>query len=263
MMRNKKTCEKCKTEISLSNYNKHIRACYNKEEPIYQLSNLEVSRDGLYVCPFCSKEYSKKGIGTHIWRNHTEIGTKHQYNIDRTYELGRKSWNKGLTMENDERVAKGAKKLKDKYDSGELVGSWTGRKHSLETKEKISRKLISYYIKNPDKVPYKLNHSSKMSYPEKLFMEALQDSGIVGWEYEYSNNIYSYDFGFPELKIDVEVDGATHLTDVCKMKDRVRDEFSTSQGWVVLRFTAKKVKNDIESCIQSLLEVIEKRSAEI
>jgi len=33
---------------------------------------------GLYKCPHCSKEYSKKGIGTHVWANHTEVGLQYR-----------------------------------------------------------------------------------------------------------------------------------------------------------------------------------------
>ena len=29
---------------------------------------------GKYICPFCNKEFSKNGIGTHIWRSHSEEG---------------------------------------------------------------------------------------------------------------------------------------------------------------------------------------------
>ena len=29
-----------------------------------------------YICPHCGKEYTKYGIGNHIWRNHTEEGQK-------------------------------------------------------------------------------------------------------------------------------------------------------------------------------------------
>jgi len=46
------------------------------------------------------------------------------------------------------------------------------RKHSQETKEKISEIRKAFLKENPDKVPYRLNHSSRESYPEKIFREA-------------------------------------------------------------------------------------------
>jgi predicted DNA-binding protein YlxM (UPF0122 family) len=44
-------------------------------------------------------------------------------------------------------------------------------KHSEETKQKISESRTRYLRENPDKVPYLINHSSKKSYPEKLFYQ--------------------------------------------------------------------------------------------
>jgi len=125
-------------------------------------------------------------------------------------------------------------------------------KHSEETKQKISKARIKYLEENPDKVPYLINHSSKQSYPEQVFQNALISSEITGWFYNYRVGIYQYDFAFPELKIDVEIDGAIHETPKVKRIDERRDAFSKSHGWTVIRFTAKQVKSDVISCIKKL-----------
>lgn len=125
-------------------------------------------------------------------------------------------------------------------------------KHSEETKKKISKARLKYLNDNPDKVPYLINHSSKQSYPEKVFQNALISSGITGWFYNYRVGIYQYDFAFPDLKIDVEIDGSTHETPKVKKIDKRRDSFSKSNGWTVIRFTAKQVKADVISCIKKL-----------
>ena len=66
-----------------------------------------------YVCPHCGKEYSKMGIGTHIWRNHTEEGKKFNPNPNKGYyDVTRVAWNKGLTKETDERVRNTLKHIK-------------------------------------------------------------------------------------------------------------------------------------------------------
>ncbi len=125
-------------------------------------------------------------------------------------------------------------------------------KHSEETKKKISIARIKYLEANPDKVPYLINHSSKKSYPEQIFENALISSGITGWVYAYQNGIYEYDFAWPEQKIDVEIDGSTHLLEKVKKIDARRDKFSQDQGWIVLRFSAETVKKDVISCINLL-----------
>lgn len=130
---------------------------------------------------------------------------------------------------------------------------------SIETKKKISDSRIKFLIANPNKVPYIVNHSSKMSYPEKLFKNGLEESNINGWIYNFRNGIYQYDFAFPELKIDVEIDGQTHNTEKVKKIDERRDTFSKKDGWIVIRFTSKEVKENLISCINKLKEVIKNK----
>ncbi len=132
---------------------------------------------------------------------------------------------------------------------------WTGKKHSEETKQKISKARIKYLTENPDKVPYLINHSSKISYPEQIFKNALEALNIKGWKFQYQNGIYQYDFAFPDLKIDVEIDGGTHKSDKVKKIDKRRDEWSKLQGWKVLRFEAKEVKSNVINCIKKLQEL--------
>ncbi len=121
-----------------------------------------------------------------------------------------------------------------------------------ETREKISVARLKYLENNPDKVPYLINHSSKESYPERIFRKALQSSGITGWVQEYQSGIYRYDFAFPDLKIDVEIDGSTHTSKKVQRIDERRDSWSKKNGWVVIRFPAKRVKEDVVSCINEL-----------
>lgn len=130
------------------------------------------------------------------------------------------------------------------------------RKHSEATKLKISNIRRKFLEANPDKVPYLINHSSKKSYPEVLFENALIAHNITGWQYNFQNGIYQYDFAFVDIKLDVEVDGGTHLTEKVKKIDARRDDWSKSKGWNVLRFTAKEVKDDVDSCIEKLKKMI-------
>lgn len=129
-------------------------------------------------------------------------------------------------------------------------------KHTEETKQKISNKRIEYLKNNPDKVPYLINHSSKQSYPEKVFENALKSSNITGWVLKYRNGLYEYDFAFPDKKIDVEIDGGTHKSDKVKKIDARRDTFSKENGWIVIRFEAERVKKNVIECINELKKVL-------
>lgn len=130
------------------------------------------------------------------------------------------------------------------------------RKHTEETKQKISKIRIEYLKNNPDKVPYLINHSSKQSYPERVFENALNASKIEGWVSKYRNGLYEYDFAFPDKRIDVEIDGGTHKSDKVKKIDARRDAFSKENGWIVIRFEAERVKKNVIECINELKKVL-------
>lgn len=206
---------------------------------------------GLYKCPYCDKEYIKNGICSHIYKKHTIEGKKQNPNIG-YLDGSRKAWNKGLTKETDGRLKKQGKTLSKKFQSGELVPHTKGKTLSDETRKKIGKSRSKYLVENPEKVPYRLNHSSKKSYPEELFENELIKRNISGWIYNYPAGIYQYDFAWPDLKIDVEIDGATHKQDKVRKIDERRDKFSEDNGWKVIRFPASKVKNDINSCFDEL-----------
>ncbi|MFA5299167.1 MAG: DUF559 domain-containing protein [Lutibacter sp.] len=125
-------------------------------------------------------------------------------------------------------------------------------KHSQETKDKISKSRIEFIKEHPEKAPYKLNHSSRKSWPEEIFENALNRHNIKGWIRNYQNSIYEYDFAFPLKKIDVEVDGKTHNLPKVQEIDKRRDEWSKSQGWHIIRFKTSAVLKDIEQCIEYL-----------
>lgn len=150
-------------------------------------------------------------------------------------------------------VIRGSLKLRNKSEAVILHIQKNGtRKHTDESKQKISKARLKFLMENPDKVPYIINHSSKKSYPEIIFENALISSKITGWKYQFRNGIYQYDFAFPKQKIDVEIDGGTHLNEKVKKIDERRDEFSRQSGWKVIRFTASQVKQDVIKCIDIL-----------
>ena len=67
-------------------------------------------------CKYCGKEYTSKGMGTHIWRTHGE-GQEFNPNVS-----NKKPWNLGLNKNTDIRVKKGSEKLlgKDPFIKGKI-----------------------------------------------------------------------------------------------------------------------------------------------
>jgi very-short-patch-repair endonuclease len=132
-------------------------------------------------------------------------------------------------------------------------------RQSAKTREKISKARLKYLQENPDKVPFRLYHSSKDSWPELIFKNELERRLITGWFHNYNTGIYEYDFAFPIQKVDVEIDGPTHVTEIVKRIDKRRDEWTRIQGWDVLRFKTVHVKRDVKECVNILTEFLKNK----
>lgn len=232
MKRTKKKCDKCKKLISLSNYNRHINSCGNKSV-IHIEDKWCVSVDK-YKCPHCNKVYSKRGIATHIWRNHGD-GKKHHEKIN--YE-NRVVWNKGLTKYTDDRVKKIGETYSEGCKNGTIIPSFSGKKHTSVTKLKISKKLslnnhgdkckwFEYEKKNGEVI--KLQGTWEVRFAKVLDIidenwikiGANQNSirhSFIWIDNENNKHHYSPDFYSPKLEKYFEVKGYWWGDDKLKMK---------------------------------------------
>lgn len=230
-------CEKCFRDISKPNYDRHIKSCNGIiEEKVLFVDDLWKKKNGFYSCPYCSKEFSKKGISTHIWRTHTENGKNHVTGFVR----GRTAWNKGLTAKTNEAIKMGSektsKKLTERYSKGELKGSFSGKHHSEETKKKLSE-FRTEWLKIPEN---RVNYGrGKRSWMEEKFIEYLNKEDITGWKEEVYfwhdalKKNYFVDFLFEDKKLIIELDGTQHRNTV--EQDKIRDEYMNSLGYTVKR----------------------------
>lgn len=88
---------------------------------------------GCYKCPFCSKEYSYKGIATHIWRNHIENNKTWGGKVK-----GSTPWNKGQTKETSKSVKKGAETLSKTKQKQISEGIFKPSQMGIEAKKRLS-----------------------------------------------------------------------------------------------------------------------------
>lgn len=193
----------------------------------------------LEKCPYCGKIYSKKGIGTHIWRIH---GDGINFNPNQGYIDGSiKIWNKGLSKESDERIRKIGEKLRGKEPYIK------GKEHTDESRDKMSISALKSFEKG-DHANWK---SRKIrSYPELYFEEVLKELEIFDEceiEYPIKNGKYQYflDFYFPDKKINLEIDGNQHRLEDRIISDKRRDEFLKSNGIKVFRIKWTSPKDKI------------------
>lgn len=137
--------------------------------------------------------------------------------------------------------------LRDKSSAQMKSQQINPRKHSDETKAKISKARLKYLRANPDKVPYKLNHYTKgASYPERYFHTLLQENGLIYERYKQVS-IYNLDFAFNDKMINLEIDGEQHYTDKrIIVSNKRRDAYLSKRGWLIIRVRWSTFKKMID-----------------
>ena len=81
------------------------------------------------ICQYCGREFNRK--------NSKSCHEKYcRYNPNRV-----DGWSKGLNKYNSESMKKISNTYKTNFNKGKFIGSFTGKKHSEETKRKISDKM--------------------------------------------------------------------------------------------------------------------------
>lgn len=91
--------------------------------------------------------------------------------------------------------------------------------------------------------------------PERLLWQQLKNRGLSGFKFvrQWPIGPYITDFACREVKLVVEIDGATHSTDEEIASDRRRTRFLEEQGWRVVRFTNEAVYESVEGVLELIL----------
>ena len=197
------------------------------------IKNKIIIKDNKYICPICNKEYSKNGIGSHIWRTHSEESKN--FNPNKGYNTGiRIGWNKGLTKYTDERV----KKSGITFSKRNKLGLYNFNRHlSNDTKIKISNSMKKAHKEGRAWNIGKSRWKNKPSYPEKFFMNVIDNEfNDKYYQREYPFFKYSLDFAWEHKKKCIEIDGGQHERFIdYKLRDNKKDNLLKQNGWQILR----------------------------
>lgn len=198
-----------------------------------------------FECEFCKKICkSKNSLACHklrcklnpdrkFWNNGIEKGKGHS------------AWNKGLTKDNDKRIQKQIDTFNKRFKSGEI--KIQGHKHSIETKELLSKKRSEYLASAEnsggfkDVGWYKISNIKNEEYIVRGLWEynvaiKLNELNILWIRNQYLNyfindndndvkKTYNPDFYLPEIDEYIEVKGYFSEKDKVKM-DAVIDQNS-------------------------------------
>lgn len=115
-----------------------------------------------------------------------------------------------------------------------LSAVWKGKHLTEDHKKKISEGRKKYLQEHPEKIPYKINHSSHMSYPEQYFKDLFEQENIP-LKYHLQVGLYELDFYNEEYKAYIEIDGGTHKQKKVQDIDKRKDDYLQSLGWKGIR----------------------------
>ena len=153
-------CPNCHKLISKSQFHFHLnsKTCKKNQTKLFEVSEEWEVSDNLYKCPICQKQFSKLGMVNHYYRKHTEEGIEFTKELVNTKfnSTGHIAWNRGLTNETNEKIKQISDNKQQKFISGELIPTFKGKHHSIETKlrmknaalksnhQRIMRKTVEY-----------------------------------------------------------------------------------------------------------------------
>lgn len=205
-------------------------------------------------CKICNKEFKKLlGLSSHLKSIHNISLLEHHVSYN-NFKVPKCE----ICNENNSKHYYGLVFRKTCHDKKCYIEFCERRKHSEETKKKQSKSRYAYMKKNPEKISWMLRN--QISYPEKVFMDALEKQGLFNkFEIVREKSFYPYfaDFAFENVKVVVEIDGQQHFRYQERIdSDRKKDALIISMGWRVYRVKASQVLNDVSDIMNEVLEFI-------
>jgi len=135
-------CPDCGKEFTIKVFSRHL----NSKQCLKNQKIIEIGRNK-GECFHCKMDISL--MTTSARANHTRWCDKNPKRQEYVNSLqgesnpmfGKVGWKKGLTKETDERIKRTGQTYHNRIKSGEIIPTFLGKSHSLETKQKISEKM--------------------------------------------------------------------------------------------------------------------------
>lgn len=231
----------------------------NKNLPLY-CSNLKCDKgengapkELTYQNKYCSNECVPHN-GSLNKKKSKESKLKQSKTRKRKFESGElKVWNKGLTRETDERVAKlcikGGETQKILYKNGEMISWIKGlTKYNDERVTKLSKNVSKTLISKYKSGEITFNGISKV---EIEFGIKIKEIFNIELESSYWIENKCYDYKVPNKKILIECDGSYwHSLVKAKENDIYKNILAEKYGYKLYRFKLDKIE-EIENIINN------------
>ena len=119
----------------------------------------------------------------------------------------------------------------------------------------MRRKIIPYDRKLK---AFARNLRNNCTKSEAILWKSLKGKQLLGYNFHRQKPIDRFiaDFYCYELKLVIELDGASHHSAHARRKDRWRTRILEKLGLVVLRFEDEEIYSDIDSVIGRIVEYV-------
>ena len=104
-----------------------------------------------------------------------------------------------------------------------------------------------------------------MTFSEVKLWNEIKNGKLMGYDFDRQRPIGNFivDFYCKDLKLAIEIDGATHEDEDILLKDKIRQEELETLGVAFLRFNALLVVNKVEAVVREVrmwIEEFEKKN---
>lgn len=163
---------------------------------------------------------------------------------------------------------KHSKETKEKISKNAIGNKWClGRVQSKETKEKCRIGVIKYFENNPSAKENLRQKRLKQVFPvvSSLEVKLNKELNKIGLypEIQYPLEITLIDFAFPNKKLAIYVDGCywhscpEHFPEKKKdNKDNYINEFLRRKGWNVIRIWEHDINKNINNVVYKIKEIV-------
>jgi very-short-patch-repair endonuclease len=251
----KKKCEKCGREIAVNVFLRH-RCSLTTVTVVQEEWRCD---DGRYKCPYCEYIGTKSGIGPHIWRKH---GLGSTFDSFLKFRETKGSWNKGLTKDVDERVAKLGVSIKNGIREGRISKPDQKIIWRKVTREKLKQTQKRRFIDGTHnwfkKMPWGVeNNKYELLFDQECRKRELDlFDELQGWEVprqEYFDDDFFLGYKLQpqnharpdrvnrKYRIWIEIDEEKHRN--TRAYDWRRDQFLRKHEWTVIRIFWKRLYN--------------------
>ena len=113
-------------------------------------------------------------------------------------------------------------------------------------------------MRNPITQKHAKDLRQNLTKAEAIIWNYLKGNKIEGIKFrrQFAIEPFIVDFAAVEIKLIIEIDGATHSSDDRVKYDDARTQFLTSQDWQIIRVWNNDIYNNLNGVLQSISQIV-------